>query len=122
MSPASAGELSGSVVDADGHPVANATVHLVTSKSERTVTTELKFEPARNRADKPISSLVVWKFEWPPEVWNHGRSRIPPEASKLPCRRSTTDTWYALDTPYRDCAPPNMTAAISAPWIDRPKR
>jgi hypothetical protein len=47
-----AGELSGRVVDAGGHSIANATVHLV--------------EPARNRDDKPMVSLVLWKFECPP--------------------------------------------------------
>ena len=37
---ATTGALSGRVVDADGHPVANATVHLVTKHGERTVTTD----------------------------------------------------------------------------------
>ena len=80
---------------------------------------DLKFEPARNRLGKPMPSQVMWKFEWPPSVWNRGSSRIPPRASQLPCRRSATDTWYELNTPYRDCSRPNMAAAIRAPWITR---
>jgi hypothetical protein len=83
---------------------------------------KLKFEPARNRIDKPISSLVVWRFEWPPPIWNHGRKHIPRDAGELPCRRKASDTWFQLNTPYRDCSPPNMTAAITAQWIGRPKK
>src|SRR5690606_21965732 len=35
---------------------------------------KLRFEPARDRADKPVLSHVVWKFEWPPTAWNNGGS------------------------------------------------
>lgn len=230
---ASAGELNGNVVDTEGHPVANAPVHLVTKHGQRTVTTDkqgrfkteigeptmvvvyggaqvngstvttqriagaeafdvqeilppaklakplsnpteipeysdairdkdawarawlllevsatgvvtrvkllnppghdldtiavrhafkLTFEPARDRTDKPVPSHVVWKFEWPPSVWNRGANRLRAEAFQLPCRGSATDTWYKLNTPYRDCSPPNMAAAITAPWIDRSKK
>lgn len=83
---------------------------------------KLKFEPARDRVGKPMVSQVVWKFEWPPSVWNQGSQYIPPRASELPCRRNASDTWYELNTPYRDCSPPNMAAAITGPWLDRPKK
>lgn len=83
---------------------------------------KLKFEPARDLAGKPVHSLVTWKFDWPPSVWNRGDSYVRPQAARLPCRRSATDTWFALNTPYRDCSLPNMAAAITAPWIDRPRK
>ncbi len=83
---------------------------------------KLKFEPARDRVGKAMVSHVVWKFEWPPSSWNLGSPRIPPRASKLPCRRKASDTWYELNTPYRDCSPPNMAAAFTAPWIARPTK
>jgi hypothetical protein len=79
---------------------------------------KLKFEPARNRVDKPMSSMVVWKFEWPPANWS---DRIPPNRwSQLPCRHSAGDKWYAMNKPYRDCSRPNMAAVVKTPWIDRP--
>jgi hypothetical protein len=83
---------------------------------------KLKFEPARNRVDKPVSSLVVWRFEWPPPIWNNSRPHVPRDAGELPCRRKASDTWFQANKPYRDCSPPNMTAAITAQWIERPKK
>jgi hypothetical protein len=78
---------------------------------------KLKFEAARNRVDKPVPSLVVWKFEWPPSG-----SRPPSNKwSRLPCRQNADDKWYAMNTPYRDCSQPNMAAWVTTPWIDRPR-
>lgn len=83
---------------------------------------KLAFEPARNLAGKPTASLVTWKFDWPPSVWNRGDSYVRPDASRLPCRRSETDRWFSLNKPYRDCSLPNMSIALTAPWIDRPTK
>jgi hypothetical protein len=77
---------------------------------------KLKFEPARNRVDKPMSSMVVWKFEWPTA------GSLPPNKwSELPCRKSADDKWYAMNKPYRDCSRPNMAAVVRTPWIERPR-
>lgn len=82
---------------------------------------KLSFEPARDRADKPIRTQVLWLYEWPSFWWmqnNHyPRRRMPAEAYKVPCRGSGPT--HAV---YRDCRPANVGAAITAPWIDRPAK
>jgi hypothetical protein len=79
---------------------------------------KLTFEPARNRADKPVRSQVLWRFEWPAFWWmkdnNHARRRMPREAYKVPCRG--TGPTHSV---YRDCSPANLAAAINAPWLER---
>jgi hypothetical protein len=77
---------------------------------------KLKFEPARNRVDKPMSSMVVWKFEWP-TAGSLPRNKW----SELPCRQRADDKWYAMNKPYRDCSRPNMAGVVTTPWIDRPR-
>ncbi len=81
---------------------------------------KLKFEPARNRVDKPVRSQMLWKYEWPSFWWmkDHGyaRRRMPGEATRVPCRGSGPARGV-----YRDCSPPNMSAALGAMWIDRPR-
>jgi hypothetical protein len=81
---------------------------------------KLKFEPARNRVDKPMRSQVLWAFEWPSFWWmqdNHyPRRKLPREAYRTRCR----GTGPTRDV-YRNCTPPNLAAAITATWIDRPR-
>ncbi|HEU4616096.1 MAG TPA: carboxypeptidase-like regulatory domain-containing protein [Kofleriaceae bacterium] len=78
---------------------------------------DLKFEPARNRVDKPTVSQVVWKLEWPAYSWlrtNHRYPRrwLPPNVTEVPCRGSSSSP-----DAIRDCSSPNMAAAITAPWL-----
>jgi len=81
---------------------------------------KLKFEPARDRSDKPIRSQMIWTFEWPSFWWmkNHryDRRRVPREALRVPCRGSGPTHGV-----YRDCSRPNLPAVITAAWINRPK-
>lgn len=81
---------------------------------------KLTFDPARNRVDKPVRSQMLWKYEWPAFWWmkEHGyaRRRMPGEAMRVPCRGSGP-----ANKVYRDCSRPNMSAALTARWIDRPR-
>jgi hypothetical protein len=79
----------------------------------------VKFEPARDRADRPTRAMVVWSFEWPAYWWmrqnKHDPRRIPAEALNVPCLGSGPTR-----SVYRDCATPNIAAAVSQPWRDKP--
>jgi hypothetical protein len=82
---------------------------------------KLKFEPARDRSDKAVRSQVLWVFEWPSFWWmqdrRYQRRRMPREAYRTRCR----GTGPTKDV-YRNCAPPNLAAAITETWIDRPRK
>lgn len=82
---------------------------------------KLKFEPARDRGDKPMRTQVLWVFEWPAFWWmqerHYQRRRMPREAYQTPCR----GTGPTRDV-YRNCSRANLAAAITAPWIDRPRK
>jgi hypothetical protein len=76
---------------------------------------KLKFEPARNRVDQPLPSLMVWKFEWPPTWW---ADRLPPHRwSRLPCRKHAGENWNLKGKPFRDCSQANIAAAMTTRWI-----
>jgi hypothetical protein len=81
---------------------------------------KLKFEPARDHADKAIRTQVLWAFEWPAFWWmkehNFARRRLPGAVLRVRCRGSgpTHDV-------YRDCSPPNLVNAITSKWIERPR-
>lgn len=82
----------------------------------------LRFEPALDRARRPTSALVVWIFEWPAYDWlleqkDKTISRMPESASTVPCLGTGT----ARPT-YRDCSRPDLSKAMSQPWVDRPKQ
>lgn len=73
----------------------------------------LRFEPARDRADRPIRAFVMWSFEWPSYTWLRGRAVIPPEVRSVPCRGSGPTRSY-----YRDCSRPEHAKLVTAQWID----
>ena len=79
---------------------------------------KLKFEPARDRSDKPVRSQMLWTFEWPAFWWmKDGRfplRKIPREAYRVRCR----GTGPTHDV-YRDCSPPNLSAALANRWITK---
>lgn len=82
----------------------------------------LRFEPALDRARRKTSALVVWKIEWPAYYWlleqkDKTISRMPVEASTVPCR-GTGPTRSV----YRDCSRADMSNAMSQPWVDRPSK
>jgi hypothetical protein len=83
---------------------------------------KLKFEAARDRADKPIRSQVLWAFEWPAFWWmkdnGHARRKMPAEAYRVRCRGAGP----TMRGVYRDCSPANLVNVIKAKWIDRPRK
>jgi hypothetical protein len=77
---------------------------------------KLRFEPARDRVGHPVRVMMLWTFEWP-SWWFMMRShQMPtrlPDLTAIPCRGSAP-----MHQQYRDCTPPDMTHAMSQPWID----
>jgi hypothetical protein len=75
---------------------------------------KLQFKPARDAADRSISSLVIWYFEWPSYSWLKGdRDRsVPPCPGGGPSRV------------YRDCGTPTLANVLKKPWLPsvRPTR
>lgn len=80
----------------------------------------LQFEPARDRENRPIRSLVMWVFEWPQYWWlrhhDTGYRRMPPGAGNVMCRGSGPP-----QPAMRDCSTPNPRAMFDAPWIGHPR-
>jgi hypothetical protein len=79
----------------------------------------LDFEPARDRANRPIRTQLLWAVDWPPFWWNvdqgDGMSApIPASAWQLPCRDGIAPHRYE-----RSCAPATIANALSARWITR---
>jgi hypothetical protein len=78
----------------------------------------LKFDPARDRANRPIRSTVLWTYEWPAYWWlreNHySMSRLPLETVTLPC--NGRDSKFVR---HRDCTPPDLAKIVTAPWLHR---
>lgn len=75
----------------------------------------LRFEPARDRAKKPVRSLVVWAFEWPAYWWmrngKHLLSRLPGAVADVPCRRADQPRNWD-----RDCSKPDIAGSLKRPW------
>ncbi|HEV7555714.1 MAG TPA: hypothetical protein VGO00_09685 [Kofleriaceae bacterium] len=86
----------------------------------------LTFAPARDYANRPVRSLVMWVFEWPQYSWLRGRhawdrgasrfDRVPPEAGRISCRGSGPP-----QDVMRDCAIPTPRAMFDAPWLGHPR-
>jgi hypothetical protein len=81
---------------------------------------ELRFEPARDRTNRPTRALLVWPYEWPAYWWlrshrGSARSTLPDDVRGVPCF-GTGPT----NTIYRDCTPPDLAHAVAAPWHDKP--
>jgi len=79
----------------------------------------LRFDPARDHADRPMPSLVVWAWEWPAYWWldaHEVKTLVPDDAYGLVCRGAGPST-----KTYRDCPPLDMAKAATQPWIPRPR-
>ncbi|HVK88874.1 MAG TPA: hypothetical protein VM513_32365 [Kofleriaceae bacterium] len=77
---------------------------------------KLRFEPARNAANRSVRSLKLWTFEWPAFSFMKrlgARRRLPPEVATISCRGTGPAHWY------RDCREPNLAKVLSEHWIDR---
>jgi hypothetical protein len=68
---------------------------------------KLRFSPARDAADRPVSSLMIWYFEWPSYSWLKGtRERnVPPCPGGGP------------SSVYRNCGTPTLTNVLKKPWL-----
>lgn len=79
---------------------------------------EIGFEPARDRADKPVPTFVIWTWEWPAFFWqveNRKRpNRLPPNIGRMACIGSRPDR------AMRDCTKPALAKAVTLPWIEKP--
>lgn len=94
---------------------------------------KLRFTPARDAANRPVKTLILWPIEWVANSWlvrfGHGtRTRMPekrgPEgrsaAAYVPCRGSGPWKMGSLHKGYRDCSTPDLAKAKTEPWILRP--
>jgi hypothetical protein len=83
---------------------------------------ELDLEPARDRANRPVRTQLLWPIDWPAFSWmaEHGdgmMTRMPDAASTLPCKGTTIRPEVE-----RSCAPATVANMLSAPWIARGAR
>jgi hypothetical protein len=80
----------------------------------------LLFEPARDRANRPVSSMLLWTYEWPSYSWlnenNWNTITIPANVSSVPCKLDGTHR-----PRVRDCTQPDLRGALDEPWLS-PKR
>lgn len=80
----------------------------------------LQFEPARDGANRPVETRLLWALDWPAFWWlsDNGDvdAPIPSSALNLPCHAGRG----LPDTGERSCAPATIANVISAPWIARP--
>lgn len=73
----------------------------------------LRFSPARDAADKPIPTIMVWPLEWPSASWLRGHyGRMKPDAVLPQCRREDQDPL----TETRDCSGPDLSRAFVERW------
>ncbi|HEY1546704.1 MAG TPA: carboxypeptidase-like regulatory domain-containing protein [Kofleriaceae bacterium] len=72
-----------------------------------------EFEPARDRANRPMRTQLMWVIDWPPFSWSNDEGRSP---DSLPCRDEHGTHPARLE---RSCARPTIANALSQPWITR---
>jgi hypothetical protein len=79
----------------------------------------LRFEPARDRAGRPMRTMVMWSYEWPSYWWltehRYMPDRLPVSVARVPCRGSGGTHKY-----QRDCSKVDVSKGMAEPWIDRP--
>ncbi len=77
----------------------------------------LRFEPARDRSRQPVRAWMLWTYEWPSRRWMREHDapsvRLPSDVEAVPCRGSGP-----THTTYRDCRMPDMSNAVTQPWIE----
>jgi hypothetical protein len=97
----------------------------------------LRFDPARDSANHPIKSWVIWGIEWPSYWWlvamGQPTTRMPPFIltprgprrldSGVPCRGSGPLRLDSIHPVYKDCSLPDLKRPFDAePWINRVAR
>ena len=80
----------------------------------------LRFEPALDRAGRPVPVMVLWSYEWPSYWWmvehKHPPRAVPAEVNAVPCRGTT-----GAASRQRDCTQAEMAQAHTLPWVSRTK-
>lgn len=78
---------------------------------------KLKFQPARDRSNRPTRALMLWTFEWPSWRWMSAHDlpfeTLPEAATHVPCKIEGSTRSH-----YRDCSKPDMVNAATLPWLD----
>jgi hypothetical protein len=94
---------------------------------------KLKFEPARDRANQPVKTWIVWGIEWPSADWLvqfvGTRSAMPPVvgfpprslAEQVPCAGSGPLHLSSIHPVYRDCSTPDLSKADHEDWVLPPR-
>jgi hypothetical protein len=77
---------------------------------------KVRFEPARDRAKRPIPSMMMWTFEWPSYSWliehHEGITRMPGDYSLVTCQKPGEH-----HATLRDCSQPDVKATLQQSWI-----
>lgn len=86
---------------------------------------KLTFTPARDPADTPMRSTVLWQIEWPSAYWlqqlTGTRSVMPGRLDDyVPCKGSGPLNLDSVHPVYRDCSKPNFANLETERWIGRP--
>lgn len=80
---------------------------------------KLRFTPAQNRVGKPVRTMVLWTYEWPPYWWMIDNKFVPgfvPEkAAAVPCQGTPTSQRV-----QRDCSRADLAAGQELPWVEAP--
>ena len=91
---------------------------------------KLTFEPAKDRAGKPMRAWVVWTIEWPSAWWLEKlvgtRSAMPPIVGfpprrldhYVPCKGSGPWAMGSIHPTYKDCSRPDLRNASAEKWVD----
>lgn len=82
-----------------------------------------RFRPARDAADRPVPSRLVWSLEWQAYWWLVYRAGVTTgylNASAVPCRGSGPMNLDSQHPIYRDCTPPDLTKIRTERWITSP--
>jgi hypothetical protein len=77
---------------------------------------KLEFEPARDRANRPVPSMLLWTYEWPSYSWlsKHHKNLtvLPADALEVTCQ--TEGMPRVL---FRDCTQADVRGALDEAWI-----
>jgi len=80
----------------------------------------MKFEPARDAQDHPVSRMVLWTIEWPSYWWlvmvEGVTTGIPSAVNGVPCAGSGPLHMESMHRVYRDCSGPDFSSAATEVW------
>ena len=76
----------------------------------------LRFEAARDVANKPVRAMILWSYEWPSYYWMQelhvAIGSVPPQVLMMPCQKSGEHR-----AERRDCAGPDLAHGLAESWI-----